>query len=184
VVDTDEVNAFALPGGYLYVNRGLITRAENESELAGVIGHEVGHVVGKHGAKMLTRQYGIAVLAQIALGEDPGLVRSLVANVVATGALMKYSRDAEREADRFGVDETYRSNIDPTGMSTFFGKLEEMRDRDPSSLEKFFSTHPPEKERIDATLSYISTLPALPSPVRDSDRFHRVQERIRARTEP
>ncbi|MFH1681400.1 MAG: M48 family metallopeptidase [Candidatus Eisenbacteria bacterium] len=180
VVDTDEVNAFALPGGFLYVNRGLITTAENESELAGVIAHEVGHVVGKHSAKMLTRQYGIAVLAQIALGEDPGMVKSLVANIAATGALMKYSRDAEREADRFGVDETHRSGIDPRGMSTFFEKLQAMHEREPSSIEKFFSTHPPNAERIETTRSYINSLPALASPTRDSERFHRVQERIRA----
>jgi predicted Zn-dependent protease len=181
VVDTDEVNAFSLPGGYLYVNRGLITTAENESELAGVIGHEIGHVVGKHSAKMLTRQYGISVLAQIALGEDPGMVKSLVAYIAATGALMKYSRDAEREADRFGVDETYRSNIDPMGMSSFFGKLQAMYDRNPSDLEKFFSSHPPEKERIEATASYVASLPPLASPTRDSNRFHRMQERIHSR---
>ncbi|MBM3321400.1 MAG: M48 family metalloprotease [Candidatus Eisenbacteria bacterium] len=182
VVDTDEVNAFALPGGFLYVNRGLITTAENESELAGVIAHEVGHVVGRHSAKMLTRQYGIAMIAQIALGEDPGLVKSLVANIAATGALMKYSRDAEREADRFGVDEAHRSGIDPNGMATFFEKLQTMHERKPSSIEKFFSTHPPTAERISDTRSYIASLPALASPTRDSERFRRVQERIRARS--
>lgn len=182
VVDTDEVNAFALPGGFLYVNRGLITTAENESELAGVIAHEVGHVVGKHSAKMLTRHYGIAMIAQIALGEDPGLVKSLVANIAATGALMKYSRDAEREADRFGVDEMHRSGLDPNGLATFFEKLHAMHEREPSSFEKFFSTHPPTAERISDTRSYIASLPALASPTRDSERFHRIQERIRARS--
>ncbi len=181
VVDTDEVNAFALPGGYLYVNRGLITAAESEAELAGVIGHEVGHVVGRHSAKQLTRQLGLAALAQIALGEDPGMVKSLVANIAATGAMMKYSRDAEREADRYGADETYRSGIDPGGMVTFFEKLKAMHDREPTATEKFFSTHPPTSERIQSTKEYIASLPEKDPLQADSARFHAIQERIAAR---
>lgn len=178
VVDTDDVNAFALPGGFLYVNRGLIQAAENESELAGVIAHEVGHVVGRHGAKQLTRQYGIAILAQIALGEDPGLVKSLVANVAATGAMMKYSRDAEREADKFGIEETYRAGIDPNGMTTFFGKLQAMHEREPTAFEKFFSTHPPTQERIDSSRSLIAALGSQDGLEKDSSRFHRVKDRL------
>lgn len=182
VVDTDEVNAFALPGGFLYVNRGLIEASENESELSGVIAHEVGHVVGRHGAKMLTRQYGIAILAQIALGEDPGMVSQLVAQIAATGAMMKYSRDAEREADRFGVDEMYRAGIDPVGIETFFGKLKAMHEREPSSIENFFSTHPPTEERIRNTRDYIASLPPKAGQTGDSERFHRIQDRVRSRS--
>ena len=99
VVNTEAVNAFAVPGGYLYVNIGLIRAAENESELAGVIGHEIGHVVGKHGVKQMTRQLGLAAVAQLALGEDQNKLEQMVAGLAANGVLMKYSRDAEREAD-------------------------------------------------------------------------------------
>jgi predicted Zn-dependent protease len=181
VVDTDEVNAFALPGGFVYVNRGLVTTAENESELAGVIAHEVGHVVGRHSAKMITRQYGIAMIAQIALGENPGVVKELVANIAATGALMKYSRDAEREADRLGIDETVRSGIDPAGIVTFFDKLKGLQQREPSAVESFFSTHPDTEERIAYTDRYIASLSAAGVGTRDSDRFQRIQDRIEKR---
>lgn len=182
VVDTDEVNAFAVPGGYLYVNRGLIETAENEAELAGVMAHEVGHIVGRHSAKQLTRQYGIAILAQLALGEDPGLIKTLVAQIAATGAIMHYSREAEREADRFGVDEAYRSGIDPNGISSFFGKLQAMHEREPTAFEKFFSTHPPTQERIDDTQAYIASLGPVAGHSKDSERFHRIRARVTARS--
>ena len=123
VVDTEVVNAFAVPGGYLYVNIGLIRAAENESELAGVIGHEIGHVVGKHGVKQLTRQLGLAAVAQLALGEDQSKLKQMVAGLAANGVLTKYSRDAEREADIYAVQEMYDAGIDPEGMATFFEKL-------------------------------------------------------------
>ena len=127
VVDTDDVNAFAVPGGYLYVNRGLIEAAESEAELAGVLGHEIGHVVGKHSARQLSQQYGLALLAQLALGEDPGMLAQLTAQIVATGTITNYSRAMESEADAYGVQELYDAGIDPNGLATFFGKLEAMR---------------------------------------------------------
>lgn len=179
VVDTDDVNAFALPGGWLYVNRGLISTAENESELAAVMGHEIGHIVGKHGARQLTGQIGLSALIGLALGEDPGMVSQLVANLVATGTLMKYSRDMEREADQLGVDELYRAGIDPEGMATFFGKLLELQGgRDAQGLELMFSSHPPTRERIDNTNRYIDGLPYKANMTGDSDRFHAVRKRL------
>jgi beta-barrel assembly-enhancing protease len=134
VVDTDEVNAFALPGGYLYVNRGLIETAANEAELAGVMGHEIGHVVGKHGARQITKQLGLEVLVGAIGGGDAGLARQVAAEVAGVGAnmtLLKYSREAEREADQYAVQEAYDAGIDPAGMATFFDKLMALHDRDP-----------------------------------------------------
>ena len=89
VVNAEEVNAFAIPGGYVYVNLGLIRFADTEAELAGVMAHEVGHVVGKHGMKQLTRQYGLAALAQLLLGKDPGRLEELATQVVTSGFLLK-----------------------------------------------------------------------------------------------
>ena len=178
VVNTDVVNAFAVPGGYLYVNIGLIRAAENESELAGVIGHEIGHIVGKHGVKQMTRQLGLAAVAQLALGEDQNKLEQMVAGLAANGVLMKYSRDAEREADGHAVQEMYDAGIDPEGMATFFEKLLKLQKGKPSKLEQMFSTHPPTTERITAVRYRIAKLPRKSNLKRDSQRFHQIKKRL------
>ena len=178
VVNTEVVNAFAVPGGYLYVNIGLIRAAENESELAGVIGHEIGHVVGKHGVKQLTRQLGLAAVAQLALGEDQSKLKQMVASLAANGVLTKYSRDAEREADIYAVQEMYDAGIDPEGMATFFEKLRTLQKSRPSKLQQLFSTHPLTTERITAVRSQISRLPRKSNLRKDSRRFHQIKKRL------
>ena len=178
VVNTDDVNAFAVPGGYLYVNIGLIRAAANESELAGVIGHEIGHVVGKHGVKQMTRQLGLAAMAQLALGENQSKLKQMVANLAAGGVLMKYSRDAEREADGYAVQEMYDAGIDPEGMATFFEKLLNLQKGKPSKLKQLFSTHPPTTERIAAVRSHIAKLPRKSNLKKDSTRFHQIKKRL------
>ena len=178
VVNTEDVNAFAVPGGYLYVNIGLIRTAENESELAGVIGHEIGHVVGKHGAKQMTRQIGLAAMAQLALGEDQSKLKQMVAGLAANGVLMKYSRDAEREADIYAVQEMYDAGIDPEGMATFFEKLRSLQKSKPSMLQQMFATHPLTTERITAVRSQIARLPRKSNLRKDSRRFHQIKGRL------
>ena len=178
VVNTEVVNAFAVPGGYLYVNIGLIRAAANESELAGVIGHEIGHVVGKHGVKQMTRQLGLAAVAQLALGEDQSKLKQMVANLATNGVLMKYSRDAEREADIYAVQEMYDASIDPEGMATFFEKLLILQKSKPSKLQQLFSTHPPTAERIAAVRSQIARLPRKSNLKKDSQRFHQIKKRL------
>ncbi len=178
VVNTDVVNAFAVPGGYLYVNIGLIRAAANESELAGVIGHEIGHVVGKHGVKQMTRQLGLTAVAQLALGENQNELKQMVANLAANGVLMKYSRDAEREADKYAVQEMYDAGIDPEGMATFFEKLLNLQKGKPSKLKQLFSTHPPTTERIAAVRSNIAKLPRKSNLRKDSKRFHQIKKRL------
>lgn len=178
VVNTEVVNAFAVPGGYLYVNIGLIRAAENESELAGVIGHEIGHVVGKHGVKQMTRQLGLAAVAQLALGEEQSKLKKMVANLATNGVLMKYSRDAEREADIYAVQEMYDAGIDPEGMATFFEKLLKLQKSKPSKLQQLFSTHPLTTERITAVRSQIARLPRKSNLKKDSRRFHQIKKRL------
>jgi len=180
VVDADEVNAFALPGGWIYLNRGLIVASANESELAGVIAHEIGHVVGQHGARQVTKQFGLALLVQLAMGEqeDPSLVRQVAGQFAAIGAgltLLKYSRDAEREADAFAIEEMHAAGIDPEGMAGFFEKLLEMHKTEPSGVEVWLSTHPTTAERIANVRADIRKLPAKEGLVVDSSRFREIR---------
>jgi predicted Zn-dependent protease len=178
VVDTDEVNAFALPGGYLYVNRGLIVTAARESELAGVMGHEIGHIVGRHSAKQISREMGVGALSAIILGNDPAAWSTLTAQVLASGTLLHYGREAELEADHYGIDEAYRAGIDPDGMVTFFEKLLAMGDSQPGLLDQLFSSHPPTGERISKGREIIASLPPKPGLTTDSARFHAIQKRL------
>lgn len=178
VVNSDEVNAFAIPGGFLYVNRALIQEAESESELAGVMGHEIGHVVGRHGAKQMTRQYGLGFLLSLALGPDPAFWQRTAGELLATGALLKYGREAELEADRLGVEETYATRIDPGGIVTFFEKLMALHEREPSGFEQLFSTHPPTTERIELAQQHIAGLPPQGGLAGDSPRFRAVKARV------
>ena len=186
VVDTDQVNAFALPGGWLYVNRGLITTAENEAELAGVIGHEIGHVVGKHGARQISKQFGLAVLVELAVGsEDPSLARQIAGQFAALGAgltLLKYSRDAEREADQLSVEETFSAGINPEGMATFFEKLMAEQESELEGTSGWFSTHPASRERIANVRKQMRKLPAGKELQMDSGRFQQIKSRILSNT--
>ena len=182
VVDTDEVNAFALPGGWLYVNRGLITTAENESELAGVIGHEIGHVDKKHGARAISRQLGAAVLLDATLGGTDASASRRAGRQIAALFFgvnqLSYGRDAEREADRFAVESTYAAGIDPEGTATFFQKLVAMQKSEPGQLAKMFSTHPPSRERVENVRAQIGELPAKAGLTSDSRRFQEIKKRI------
>ena len=182
VVDTDEVNAFALPGGWLYVNRGLITTAESESELAGVIGHEIGHVDKKHGARAISRQLGAAVLLDATMGGTDASAKRRAGRQIAALFFgvkqLSYGRDAEREADRFAVESTYAAGIDPEGTATFFQKLVAMQKKEPGQLAKMFSTHPPSRERVENVRAQIGGLPPKAGLTKDSRRFQAIKDRI------
>ncbi len=182
VVDTDEVNAFALPGGWLYVNRGLITTAENESELAGVIGHEIGHVDRKHGARAISRQLGAAMFLDVTLGGADASAKRRAGRQVAAFFIgvkqLSYGRDAERESDRFAVESTYAAGIDPEGTATFFEKLVAMQKKEPGQLAKMFSTHPPSRERVENVRAQIGGLPPRAGLTADSRRFQTIKRRI------
>lgn len=179
VVDTKGINAYAVPGGFIYVHLDLIRSAKNESELAAVIGHEIGHIVGRHSMKRLTQVYGIEILKQLILDEDSSAFKKLIADVLATGLLFRYSRDHERESDAYGVQNVYDAGISPEGAAGFFETLQAMRGRDPSALEKFLSTHPVPSERVTNVRNQINRLPAKSGLRADSSQFQRIKRRIR-----
>lgn len=148
IVDDPSVNAFNLPGGLVYVNRGLIAEADTLDQLAGVLAHEIGHGASRHGTQLMTRSYGYNLLAGLLLGRDAGQGKRILAQVVGAGVLTDYSRDAEREADRTGVEYAYRAGYNPKGAADFFRQLLDMRQRRPTKVEQFFASHPLTEERI------------------------------------
>jgi predicted Zn-dependent protease len=164
VVNAPEVNAFAVPGGHIYVNRGLIERATSMSELAGVLAHEIGHVVHRHSVEQIQRaqtaETGLAVVYGILLGRPPSGVEQIGTQVIGTAVLAGYSRDAEREADGTAIQYLMASGIHPSGLVSMFETLMAERQRNPGSVEQWFSTHPTTEERISTTRQAIASLPA------------------------
>jgi predicted Zn-dependent protease len=146
-VNSAEVNAFALPGGYMYVNRGLIEAAATEGELASVLAHEMGHVALRHGTNQASKAYlaqaGLGILGGV-LGRDrePNEVLSVIGGLGLNALFVKYGREAEEQADVVGAQTMARAGYDPEDMADFFDKLARMSRREPSRLEQFFSSHP------------------------------------------
>ena len=159
VDDPSQINAFAIPGGGIYVYSGLLRAMENEAELVAVLSHEVAHVTRRHIAQRLVTAYGIDAIAQLALGQNPGLLGQLVGAVAAQGFMLKYSRDHERDADEWGLRYMVRMDYDPHGFVTFFEKLA----GDGPQLPEFLLTHPHADDRIDRIEALIDQLPQTPT---------------------
>ena len=188
VVNSNQVNAFAIPGGHVYINRGLIERSSNMSEVASVLAHEIGHVVERHGIEQMTQQQNASLgvnLAYILLGRTPSGVEQAGLQVGAGAFFAKHSREAEREADADAVRFLVQSGINPQGMVTMFQKLLAERQRAPSGVAAWFSTHPLEEERVANAQNAIN---ALPAPARqgtvNTQAFTTFQQRLRALPAP
>jgi len=185
VIDSDEINAFALPGGFFYVNSGLVLRADEESELAGVMAHEIAHVTARHGTKNATKGEiaQLAMIPLILLGPGGwagyGIYQGL--NFLIPLSYLKFSRDAEREADFLGLQYMYKAGYDPNSYVSFFEKIQAEERRKPGSIPKVFSTHPPTPERIQNTQKEIATiLPAREQYIVSTSEFDLVKARLRA----
>jgi predicted Zn-dependent protease len=163
IVNAEEVNAFAVPGGYVYLNRGLIEATDNQAELAGVLAHEIAHVEERHSVEQMEKAQGANLgltAAYVLLGRQPSGVERAGVGVVGSAIFAGFSRDAEREADDRAVPLLVRSGIDPRGLTSFFEELLEMQQRQPSTVERWFSTHPTTRERIRDVEAAIARLPA------------------------
>jgi beta-barrel assembly-enhancing protease len=152
VVDSEEVNAFALPGGFFFVNTGLILKADNEAELAGVMAHEIAHVAARHGTRQATRGElaNYATIPLIFMGGWAGYAIYQGAGAIVPLGFLRFSRAFEAEADHLGLQYMYKTGYDPTAFVDFFEKLETMEKRKPGALSKVFSTHPMTQDRIEA----------------------------------
>lgn len=181
VIDSDEVNAFALPGGFFFINKGLILAADNEAELAGVMAHEIAHVAARHAmenqGKLTAINYGL--IATIIFGG--GIASTVAQNAGGFGQLLsflKFSRSAEMEADMLGVQYLYAAGYDPTAMATMFEKLNEKNQKKPGTLAKIFSTHPQSLDRRDSSLALVARFPEKEEYVISTSEFQRVKSHL------
>ena len=185
IVDSKQVNAFAVPGGFIYINRGLIERAQNMSQVAGVLGHEIGHVTERHSVKQMQKAQGANVgvtLACVLTRVCEGQAAGALINVAGGAVFAKFSRSDEQEADREGVKNVVRAGVDPNGIPEMFEILLEERSRNPGAMEAWFATHPLEEDRIRATRAQIATIdPAIMRQLRkDSPNFQSFKRRLQS----
>jgi predicted Zn-dependent protease len=185
VVDSKEVNAFAVPGGFVYVNRGLIERTQRMDQLAGVLGHEIGHVVRRHSIKQMQQQQGAnfgVTLACILTSVCNNQAGQAAIQVGGTALFSRFSRGDEAEADEEGVRNVVRAGINPNGIPEMFQILINERQSNPSAVEGWFATHPLEEDRIADTQRLISTYdPAIIRALStDSRNFQTFKARLRS----
>ena len=183
VIDSDQVNAFALPGGFFYVNSGLITHADEESELAGVMAHEIAHVCARHGTKQQTKGDIIQLASIPAMIFIPyswaGYALYQGINLAIPMTFLKFSRDDEREADYLGLQYMYKAGYDPNSFVSFFEKIEALEKKQPGTIPKYFSTHPPTPDRIEAAQKEIATiLPPRDEYIVTTSEFDMVKRRL------
>jgi beta-barrel assembly-enhancing protease len=183
VIDTEEVNAFALPGGFFFVNSGLILKADSEAELAGVMAHEIAHVAARHGTRQATRGE-IAQLATIPLifmGGWTGYGIRQAASVAIPVGFLSFSRGFESEADLLGLEYMYKSGYDPGAFVDFFEKIQSLEKKKPGTMAKVFSTHPMTEDRITTAQKNIQEyLKERPEYVVTTSEFNDVKTRLMA----
>jgi predicted Zn-dependent protease len=183
VIDADEINAFALPGGFFYVNSGLILAADEEAELAGVMAHEIAHVAARHATRQMTRaQYAnIGTIPLIFVGGGIGYAVRSAASIGLPMTFLSFSRGFEAEADYLGLQYMYKTGYDPQAFVAFFEKIQAQEKRKPGTLAKAFSTHPQTPDRIEASQKEIATiLPAKAQYLVDTSEFDDVKARLAA----
>jgi len=181
VLDSEEVNAFALPGGFFFVNSGLILKADNEAELAGVMAHEIAHVAARHGTRQATRGAIInyASIPLIFMGGWTGYAIRQGAGLAIPLGFLTFSRGFESEADMLGLEYMYKTGYDPVAFVDFFEKIQSLEKKKPGTMSKVFSTHPMTDDRIKAAQKNIATiLKAKPEYVVSTSEFNDVKGRL------
>jgi beta-barrel assembly-enhancing protease len=182
VLDTEVINAFALPGGFFFVNSGLILKTDSEAELAGVMAHEIAHVAARHGTRQVTRgdlmQIG-AIVASIATGGWTGYAIRQASSLAIPLGYLRFSVGFEKEADFYGLQYMYKAGYDPTAFVDFFEKVETLEKKKPGSLDKVFSSHPMTDDRIKLSQAEIQKdLPPKPEYVITTSEFNDVKARL------
>jgi predicted Zn-dependent protease len=189
VVNLNQVNAFSLPGGFIYINRGLIESTDRLDELAGVLGHEIGHVVQRHSVKQMEKSQKVGIVATIACTLtslcDSGLGQAAV-NIGGSVLIARYSRKDELQADSEAVENVLKAGIDPEGVPALFEVLIRQRETDPGIVEGWFATHPLEESRVEASRALIHDLGADETAglLQDTPAYHAFKDRMSALSAP
>jgi predicted Zn-dependent protease len=181
VIDSEDVNAFALPGGFFFVNSGLILKADTEAELAGVMSHEIAHVAARHGTRQATRGQvaNLATIPLIFMGGWAGYGARQAASVLIPMGFLSFSRAFESEADMLGLQYMYKTGYDPAAFVDFFEKIQSLEKKKPGTLAKIFSSHPPTDSRIKSAQDEIQKiLVAKPEYVVNTSEFNDVKNRL------
>lgn len=181
VIDSDDINAFALPGGFFYVNSGLLLAADNEAELAGVMAHEIGHVAACHAAREQTRGQllNLASVPLIFMGGGVGYAVAQAASLAVPLTFLKFSRGFEKQADFLGLQYMYKAGYDPQAFISFFEKIEAKEKNRPGTIAKVFATHPPTPDRMAKSQQEIAkVLPTRDQYILDTSEFEEVKARL------
>lgn len=178
VIAAKEVNAFACPGGPVYIQTGLLAAAGDESEVVGVLGHEIGHVVAKHGARQMSKEIGIESVLDAILGEKGNDGARAGAKILGGVFLLHYSREDELEADSYGLKYAVAAGYDPDGLARMFERLRAEAGDDPGSVERLLSTHPALGERVARIRGMLVASPPPRGLLRDRPYFQQVKRRL------
>lgn len=184
VLDSPDVNAFALPGGFLYVNSGAVLAADSEAEIAGVMAHEIAHVAARHGVEQQSKGRLLQYLSipLIFVGGPLGAIVQNAANILVPLTFLKFTRGAEEEADRLGLQYMWAAGYDPTAMLSFFEKLKSKEKKEPGTLAKVFSTHPATGDRIQKARALLTRFPDRDEYTVSTSEFGAVKEKLLAVT--
>src|SRR5689334_14127903 len=184
VLDSDDVNAFALPGGFFYVNKGLILAADNEAEIAGVMAHEIAHVAARHGVEQDSKAQlaNFAMIPLIFMSGGLAAIAYQAAQIGVPLAFLKFSRGAENEADLLGAQYSWAAGYDPNNLTTFFEKLEKKDKDKPGTLSKLFRTHPLTPDRIENVRSLVVRFPDRDEYIVNTSEFNKVKNHLLAIT--
>ncbi len=178
VIDSDQINAFAAPGGYIYFYTGLLREMENESEMAAVMAHEISHVVARHSVRNIQAALGVSMAYELVFGDDDNVVRDLAIGIGMNLLFAKYSRDYEREADSYGIQYMKKAGYNPNGAVTMFQKLSELGGSGAPDIFEAFSTHPDSKDRINNARSQISGMQLSSTLITGASKYNQMKSRL------
>ena len=179
IINTSAVNAFSVLGGHVFISRGLIEQADNLSEVASIIAHEIGHIVSRHGTKQLMKVYGMAVSAQSILGENPDLYRDIIDHLFKSGGILDYGEKNELKASELAVKYAWKTGYDPRGLISILEKIQVLEMKNISSVAQYQLTHPRVDKRLNRVLKVIENLSFKSGLKVDTVEFHEIKERLK-----
>ncbi|MBE0432533.1 M48 family metalloprotease [candidate division WOR-3 bacterium] len=169
VLDNEEINAFACPGGFIYIYKGLMKKMDNEAQLAAVLAHEVGHVVARHSVKRLQAIYGYSIVMEVALGDKMSNAARQMIDAATGVVLLGYGRENEYQADEYGILYAKKAGYNPRGMIQVFEKFKQMEGQPPNTFQKLLMSHPPASDRISNGNREIQTVGGTGLPYYESE---------------